>query len=101
MVQKEDLQALVAIIYILAENLQTICDSLPRETAKEPEKTPAKVKKISLEEVRGKLAEISQSGKTAAVRELIQKHGGSRLSDIEPSQYAAILKEAEVIANVK
>ena len=75
MVQKEDLQALVAIIYILAENLQTICDSLPSETAKEPEKTPAKVKKISLEEVRGKLAEISQSGKTAAVRELIQKHG--------------------------
>ena len=68
MVQKEDLQALVAIIYILAENLQTICDSLPSETAKEPEKTPAKVKKISLEEVRGKLAEISQSGKTAAVR---------------------------------
>ena len=51
--------------------------------------------------MRGKLAEISQSGKTAAVRELIQKHGGSRLSDIEPSQYAAILKEAEVIANVK
>ena len=47
MVQKEDLQALVAIIYILAENLQTICDSLPSETAKEPEKTPAKVKKIS------------------------------------------------------
>lgn len=45
MVQKEDLQALVAIIYILAENLQTICDSLPGETAKEHEKTPAKVKK--------------------------------------------------------
>ena len=101
MVQKEDLQALVAIIYILAENLQTICDSLPGETAKEHEKTPAKVKKISLEEVSGKLAEISQTGKTAAVRELIQKHGGSRLSDVEPSQYAAILKEAEVLANAK
>ena len=86
------MQALVAIIYILAENLQTICDSLPGETAKEHEKTPAKVKKISLEEVRGKLAEISQTGKTAAVREL---------SDVEPSQYAAILKEAEVLANAK
>lgn len=68
---------------------------------KSMKKTPAKVKKISLEEVRGKLAEISQTGKTAAVRELIQKHGGSRLSDVEPSQYAAILKEAEVLANAK
>ena len=60
-----------------------------------------KGKEVTLEEVRGKLAELSQSGKTAAVLELIQKHGGSRLSDVEPSQYAAILKEAEVLANAK
>ena len=63
MVQKEDLQALVAIIYILAENLQTICDSLPGETAKEHEKTPAKVKKISLEKCAESLQKLVKLGK--------------------------------------
>lgn len=101
MIKKEDLQAVIATIYILAEGLQTLCDSFSDQATKEPVKVGAKVKEVTLEEVRGKLAELSQSGETAAVRELIQKHGGSRLSDVEPSQYAAILKEAEVLANAK
>lgn len=101
MVKKEDLQGLVAAIHTLAEGLQAICDSLPRETAKEPAKDTSSVKQVSLEEVRGKLAELSQAGKTAAVRDLIQKHGGTKLSDIEPVKYAAVLKDAEEIANAK
>lgn len=102
MVKKEDLQGLVAAIHTLAEGLQAICDSLPCETAKEPIQPAAtKAKEISLEEVRGKLAELSQAGKTAAVREIIQKHGGTKLSDIEPIKYAAVLKDAEEIANAK
>lgn len=101
MVKKEDLQGLVVTIHALAEGLQAICDSLSSETAKEPEKDTNTVNQISLEEVRGKLAELSQAGKTAAVRDLIQKHGGTKLSDIEPVKYAAVLKDAEEIANAK
>ena len=102
MIKKEDLQALVGTIHALAEGLQAICDSLPNEIAKEPTQPAAtKAKEISLEKVRGKLAELSQAGKTAAVRDLIQKHGGTKLSDIEPVKYAAVLKDAEEIANAK
>ena len=101
MIKKEDLQAVVATIYILAEGLQTLCDSLPDEPIKKPAKTAAKVKTVTLEEVRGKLAELSQAGKTAAVRELIQKYGGTKLSDIEPKSYASLLKDAEELANAK
>ncbi|WP_337366563.1 rRNA biogenesis protein rrp5 [Phascolarctobacterium sp.] len=101
MIKKEDLQAVVATLYILAEGLQTICNGLDEASAKEPVKKAPKVKEVTLEEVRGKLAELSQAGKTAEVRELIQKHGGTKLSDIEQSKYAAVLKDAEDLANAK
>ena len=34
---------------------------------------------------------------TEAIRQLLSKHGAQRLSEINPQEYAAILKEAEVI----
>ena len=36
---------------------------------------------------------------TAEVRELITKYGGTRLSDIDPAQYKALLKDAEALVN--
>lgn len=51
-------------------------------------------KAITLEEVRAKLAALSQAGKTAAVKELIAKHGVSKLTDLKPEQYSAVLEEA-------
>ena len=85
----------------LADSLQAVADVMtdnepPVETAepstvtKEPKK-----KEISLEEVRGKLAEKSQAGLTAEVREIIQKYGGSKLSEVDPKHYADVLKDAE------
>ena len=52
-----------------------------------------------LEDVRGVLAEKSQNGLTSEVKGLIAKFGGSKLSDIDPSNYEAIIKEAEVLGN--
>lgn len=69
-------------------------------SANEPSKgtaEPTAEKTIALEEVRAVLAEKSRAGKTAAVKELLQKHGADRLSDIDPSEYAALLADAEVI----
>ena len=58
-----------------------------------------KKKEITLEEVRAKLAEKSQVGLTAQVREIIQKYGGSKLSEVDPKHYADMLKDAEVLGN--
>ena len=53
------------------------------------------VPEISLEDVRGKLAEKSRDGKTTQVRELILKYGAERLSEVDPKHYADLLKDAE------
>ena len=50
---------------------------------------------IPLEKVRGVLADKSRSGHTAEVRAIIQKYGADRLSDIDPKDFPAVLKEAE------
>jgi hypothetical protein len=103
----------VSDIRSLADSLQAVADVMmenePTETAepitakKEPvskkSEKPKKKKEITLEEVRAKLAEKSQAGLTAEVREIIKKYGGSKLSEIAPENYVDILKDAEVLSN--
>ncbi len=83
----------------LADSVQAIADAITNndETEKqqpEPVKEPAK-KQITLEEVRAVLAEKSHDGFTAEIRELLQKHGASKLSEIDPSKYPSLLSDAE------
>ncbi len=112
----ELLDAVVGVITCvrnLADSLQVVADVLtdmksvevieaqpvvqiPEKVAK-PKKEKAKV--YTLEDVRGVLAEKSQNGLTSEVKGLIAKFGGSKLSDIDPSNYEAIIKEAEVLGN--
>jgi hypothetical protein len=54
-------------------------------------------KPVSLEDVRGVLADISRAGRTDKVRELLLKHGAPKLSEIDPGKYAALLADAEAI----
>ncbi|MBT9142480.1 MAG: hypothetical protein DDT29_00874 [Dehalococcoidia bacterium] len=56
-------------------------------------------KPITLEQVRAVLAEKSRDGHTAKVRELLEKHGAAKLSEIDPSEYPALLAEAEALGN--
>lgn len=99
----------------LADSIQAVCDAMDseslsdnggeQETVKEKtEETKEDVKKeekespnLTLEKVRSVLAEKSRAGATAKVRAIIQKFGAKRLSEIDPKDYAAILKEAEVL----
>lgn len=96
----------------LADSIQAVADAMMDTEAaeaadkpgsakekKQPDKKAVAKKEITLEEVRGKLAEISQLGKSAEVRILIKKYGGVKLSDIDPAKYADVLKEAEVLGN--
>lgn len=54
-------------------------------------------KQLKLEDVRAVLADKSRSGKTAEVKALITTFGADKLSDIEPSNYAELMKKAEVL----
>ena len=99
----------------LADSIQAVCDAMESESLsdnggeqetvkKKTEETKEEVKKeekespsLTLEKVRAVLAEKSRAGGTAEVRAIIQKFGAKRLSEIDPKDYAAILKEAEVL----
>ena len=54
---------------------------------------------LKLEDVRAVLAEKSRAGHTAEVRALLKKYGAAKLSEIDPANYEALMKDAEVIGN--
>ena len=68
-----------------------------KATVSKTEKVVPKPKPITLEQVRAVLAEKSRSGHTADVRELLQKHGAAKLSEIDSGEYGALLAEAAKI----
>ena len=68
------------------------------QAAEAPKEQPApeqKAETVTFVQLRSRLSEISRSGKTAEVKELITKYGASKLSDIAESDYAVVLAEAE------
>ena len=82
-----------------AENLNQIANWLFETfSADEAPAEPAKPK-YTLESVRAILAEVSRAGHTAEIRELLQKHGASKLSDVDPAHYAALVADAEGLAD--
>jgi hypothetical protein len=85
----------------VADNLAALFSGNQSEPSPKPEPKAAtpKPKALTLEEVRAVLAEKSRNGHTAKVRELLEKHGASKLSEIDPKKYAALLADAEVLRN--
>ena len=82
------------------DTFETIYDSAEykSQTTEAPKEQPApeqKTETVTFVALRSRLSEISRSGKTAEVKELIAKYGASKLSDIAESDYAAVLAEAE------
>ena len=67
--------------------------TLTEESKSEP--TPTYTK----EDVRGVLAAKSAAGFKKEVKELLEKFGAQQLKQVDPKDYAALLKEAEVIGN--
>ncbi len=68
-----------------------------KNTAKKTVKAEPEEKLLTLEEVRAVLAEKSRAGHTAEVKELLNKHGADKLSEIDPSEYPDLLVDAEVL----
>ena len=69
----------------VAESLEELSKAV-RELCTEPEIKPEEVRKV--------LAEMSKRGKTAEVKALLQKYGAEKLSEVNPKDYAELLKEA-------
>ena len=101
MSKMSELDLCVSELRNAAQSLNSVADSLTAlfsgtqpETSVQPTSKP-----LTLEEVRAVLAEKSRNGHTAKIRELLEKHGAAKLSEIDPQKYAALLAEAEVLGN--
>lgn len=96
----EELRTAAASINAAADWLyqQFSGDNTEVQTVEAPAKKESKPE-LKLEDVRAVLAEKSRAGHTAEVRALLQKFGAAKLSEIDPANYEALMKDAEVIGN--
>ena len=94
----EELCNAVAVIIDAANYLAEMFSGNAAEEQPE-KKAPAQKPALTLEQVRAVLSEKSRAGHTAGVRELLQKYGANKLSQVDPANYEALLRDAEVIGN--
>ena len=86
---KEDAENLASSIGVLLTALESDEELPKEETAKQEEKT------YEIEDVRKILADKSRLGHTAKIRELLEKYGAKKLSEIEPSNYKDLVADVE------
>lgn len=109
----------IADIRSLADSLQVLVDAVSeggaegKTTAKKvlqkkkpaeelkPESKQKKEKPLSLEDVRAVCAEKSREGFTAGVKEILTKHGADKLSEVDTTEYKALLAEVEALGNAE
>lgn len=85
--------SLIAIADTLAEKKEVGKVQVPEEKLQE------EIVQLKLEDVRAVLADIARKGKTAMIRELLQKYGADKLSAVDPEKYSDLLKEAKELEN--
>lgn len=94
----EELRSAAAAI-TEAANWLTRQFSAPAESVPAPEPRHEMKPAVTLEKVRAVLADKSRAGHTAEVRALLEKHGATRLSQVDPASYEALLADVEVLGN--
>lgn len=88
-----------------AASINSIADYLTgifmtqEEPETQPEPAPVKEPAMTFEQVRAILADKSRDGFTAQVRELLQKYGGNKLSELDPACYKALVADAEGLSH--
>lgn len=107
MSQMNELSKTVDELKNAANLLSSVADSLldlfsgtggSSDEAKEKQ-SKATTEKLTLESVRAVLAEKSRAGHTADIKALLEKHGASKLSEIDPKKYKKLLEEVKVLGN--
>ena len=87
---KEEAENLASSIGVLLTALES-----DEEVPKEGEEVKQNEKIYEIEDVRKILADKSRLGHTAKIRELLEKHGVKKLSEIEPSNYKDLVADVE------
>lgn len=91
----QDLTETIAKLHAAVAAIESVADGLAKlSEEKKPEQSA-----ITLVQVRSVLAEKSRLGYTEQVKALLQKHGGEKLSELDSSEYPALIKEAEVLGD--
>lgn len=96
MAQMKKLETVISNLRMLADSLEELCGAVnltDKVSVKKTEKVPSPT--ISIEDIRKVLAEKSRAGKTEQVRELLQKYGANKLSEVEEKRYSSLLEDAK------
>lgn len=94
------MHSLADVLAAIAEtyaDVKLVADAEVIEAAESPKELPEKA--VSLEQVRGVLAQKTQLGYTKDVKTLLTKYGASKLSDVAPEHYEALMRDAEELGN--
>ena len=96
-----ELDAVIRDLRTAATTINDAADTLTEKFSGNTAEAPAKPTEPipTKEDVRAILAEMSSRGFTSQVKELLRKHGAATLSGIDPSEYAALIKDAEGLGN--
>lgn len=77
---------------------KTVAEPSPTAAPAAPAQPASTVAEVSLEQVRAKLAALSQGGKAAEVKSLISEFGVAKLTEIPSEKYGELLAKAEALA---
>ncbi|MGT2867072.1 rRNA biogenesis protein rrp5 [Streptococcus fryi] len=92
----KQLSLIIGHLRNLADSLEDLCQGVERVTPESVGVTNVKEKAqvveestvtVAIEDIRKVLAEKSQAGKTDKVRELLQRYGANKLSEVEVNKY--------------
>lgn len=78
----------------LAGSIQAVAEAMQKNEANIVEK-----KDITMEQIRTVLVEKSRNNLVQEVKELLEKYGVSKLSEVNPEKYPELMADAERLGN--
>lgn len=84
----EEIREKLKQIQVLVQEIESLCQGTDEKT-------------YTLEEVRGILADKARLGFTSQIKELLEKYGANKLSELSPEKYGDILRDVKELENGK
>ena len=94
-----DMTTIIDMLRNAAASISETANWLSQQFGKKPTVPTDPNPTPTLEQVRAVLADKSRHGYTAEVKALLCQHGADKLSEIAPSEFEALLTEAEALGN--
>lgn len=98
----DDLKTAANMLLSVADSLLDLFSGsggISNEAIEAEKQAPVKEENLTLESVRAVLAEKSRSGYTDEIKTILEKHGASKLSEIDPKKYKELLVDVKVLGN--